>query len=151
MATYAAPPEDGTYFMNVQLSPATVKSGAVGKRLNPVVFPERGVISKATVVPVVTASSLTPTERTQVTLTAAFTPPFGAFYGTPNGTFVFRDGDANISPPLPASAKGKATLTTSSLVRGAHTISAAFISDDLYANATSAPITVTVGAAPPAP
>jgi hypothetical protein len=144
MATYAAPPEDGTYFMDVQLSPATVKSGAVGKRLNPVVFPERGVISKATVVPVVTASSLTPAEHTQVTLTAAFTPPFGAFYGTPNGAFVFRDADANISPPLPASAKGTATLTTSSLAQGAHSITAVFASDDLYLNATSRAVTVTV-------
>ena len=61
---------------------------------------------------------------------------------TPTGTVSFRDGDATVSVrPL---SGGRASLVTSSLTAGPHTLTAAYSGDPTFGASTSTPVTQTV-------
>ncbi|MEV7281491.1 Ig-like domain-containing protein [Streptomyces sp. NPDC093111] len=81
-------------------------------------------------------------EATPVTLTANVGPA-GA-----TGTVQFRDNGTALGAPVPV-AGGRATLTTSALTRGGHTLTAAFTPASTAHNpSASAGVTYTVDAAP---
>ena len=65
---------------------------------------------------------------------------------TPTGTVVFRDGTATLSTTTLAS--GGASYSTTALAVGAHSITASYSGDSIYAAAVSAASTVTINVAP---
>lgn len=79
-----------------------------------------------------------------VTLTATVAPA-GA-----TGTVNFRDGNTSIGTSTLNSA-GIATLATSTLAAGTHTITAIYAGDANFGSSTSAPVTITVGTVPCVP
>jgi hypothetical protein len=79
-----------------------------------------------------------------VTFTATVTGPVGA--GVPTGTVTFRDGSTALGT-VGLNAGGVAALTTSSLSRGTHTITAVYSGGGGLAGSTSAPLVQTVGKA----
>ncbi len=96
-----------------------------------------GVTATSTVL--TTAPTSTVTQGSPVTLNAAVTPAAA-------GTVQFRDGTALIGGPVTASG-GTATVTTSTLGVGPHTLTAAFTSTDpAFGSSMSATVSVTVTA-----
>jgi YVTN family beta-propeller protein len=93
--------------------------------------------------PSVSLSSSLPTSQyaQPVTLTAT-AGPNGSGGPIPGGTVTFSV-DGTAQPPVTLSS-GQATLTLSHLSGGAHTITAAYSGDSVYAAGTSAPLTQTV-------
>ncbi|HEX5004923.1 MAG TPA: Ig-like domain-containing protein, partial [Gemmatimonadales bacterium] len=82
----------------------------------------------------VLGSSLNPSTFGQsVTLTATVTSGIG----TPTGTVQFRDGVANVGAPVALNGSGVATLVTSTLSAGSHSMSAAYGGDATRAASTS--------------
>lgn len=81
-----------------------------------------------------------------VDLTATLAPSAAA------GTVQFKDGGTNVGSPVAVSS-GTATLSTTSLAAGSHSLTAQFIPTDssVYAPSTSAALTYLVGVAPDAP
>jgi Bacterial Ig-like domain (group 3) len=77
---------------------------------------------------------------TAVTLTASVTSPIT---GTLSGTVTFQDGASALGPPVTLSA-GTATLTTSGLTGGTHSITAVYGGDTTYAGGTSPALMQTV-------
>ena len=73
-----------------------------------------------------------------LTFTATVTPIAPAT-GVPRGYVLFEDGPVPIGA-APLDARGVATITTSSLGPGSHTLSAVYAGDGGYAISTSAPI-----------
>jgi parallel beta-helix repeat protein len=100
------------------------------------------VITKISTSTMVLSSSPTASVNSSVTFTATVS---GADGGTPTGFVGFFDG-ANVIGQGTL-VDGVATLTTSSLAIGSHTITAVYVDDANYANSTSAPITQTIGIA----
>lgn len=90
---------------------------------------------------VVTSSALNGNLAAPITFTAAV----AASAGTPTGTVTFRDGSTALGSPVTL-ASGSASLTTSALTAGTHTITAAYSGDTASAASTSAPITQTITA-----
>jgi cyclophilin family peptidyl-prolyl cis-trans isomerase len=81
----------------------------------------------------VTSSSGTSTSGQAVTFTATVTPPAGSS-GTPTGTVTFTDTTSGTTlGSAPLDTTGKATLTTSGLGSGTHTITAAYAGSGNYA------------------
>ena len=74
-------------------------------------------------------------------LPASLSPVFG-------GSVEFRDGTSSLGQ-VPVDASGRASLTTTSLAIGSHTITAVFSGDGLYAGSTSPALAQVV--LPPAP
>jgi acid phosphatase len=91
------------------------------------------------------SSSANPAAAGQsVTLTATVS----SASGKPTGTVTFTDG-SNTLGAAPLNGSGVATLTTSSLAPGSHSITAAYGGDANFTSSTSAPYSLTVHA--PAP
>jgi uncharacterized repeat protein (TIGR01451 family) len=79
------------------------------------------------------SSSLNPSLLGQsVTFTATVT----STGGTPTGTVQFKDGVNNLGSPVTLNGSGQATLTTSSLTAGTHTITAVYSGDSLFTTST---------------
>lgn len=78
----------------------------------------------------------------EITLTAAVTPSVTGDVG-PTGLVAFFDNDAPLGDPV-AVAGGTATLTTSELTLGTHTIVAKYAGSTHYATSTSAAATVDI-------
>jgi uncharacterized repeat protein (TIGR01451 family) len=92
-------------------------------------FSLKNTASTATAV----SSSLNPSLLGQsVTFTATVT----SAGGTPTGTVQFKDGVNNLGSPVTLNGSGQATLTTSSLTAGTHTISAVYSGDTLFGGST---------------
>src|SRR5262245_55239872 len=102
-----------------------------------------------------TALTSTPNPSTTgqaVTLRATVSPAPPAT-GVPTGTVQFRDGAANLGAPV-ALTTGVATLVTSALAVGSHSLTAVYSGDDDFLASTSAAVTQVVNAVaapPPAP
>ncbi len=64
--------------------------------------------------------------------------------GIPTGTIDFLDGNDRLGG-VPLNAAGVATLTTSNLAAGVHTIVAGYSGDRNFESSVSAPVTVTIG------
>ncbi|MEI7760190.1 MAG: Ig-like domain-containing protein [Thermoleophilia bacterium] len=93
----------------------------------------------------VTSNTASPAAGQPVTLTATVAAAARAW--SPTGTVQFKDGGITIGPNVPLDGAGRASLTTSSLRAGTHTITAVY-SPDLTNNtgtATSPARTTTVG------
>jgi len=83
------------------------------------------------------ASSANPSwQGDLVTLTATVSPEYT---GTPSGTVTFYDNGANIGSV--SLANGHASLSTTSLLLGAHTITASYGGDTNFLSSTSLPLT----------
>src|SRR6266571_935596 len=104
----------------------------------------------------VTSTSLTSTPNPAtvgqaVTLRATVSPAPPAT-GVPTGTVTFRDGAATIAGSPVTLVNGVATLVTSALATGSHSLTAVYSGDDDFLASTSAAVTQVVNAAPaPAP
>jgi Bacterial Ig-like domain (group 3)/FG-GAP-like repeat/FG-GAP repeat len=88
-------------------------------------------------------SSSSPTVGSVVTFTATTVSPDGV----PFGGATFYDGTSVLGTSA-LKADGSATFSTASLNQGAHTLTAAFNSNGPYAGSVSAPIVISVTAAP---
>lgn len=141
MATYSPP--TGQHFMDVQLTPANLKSGSIHKRFNWTVFPKYRTVTKKATTVTLTASDETPASGDDVTLTADVGMPLG-YADACNGIVQFKNGSSNLGSPKGLNVRGRAHLTTDALTVGEHSITAAFASDTIYLNHTSDPLTVTV-------
>jgi Bacterial Ig-like domain (group 3)/Concanavalin A-like lectin/glucanases superfamily len=92
-------------------------------------------------------SSLNPAPfATNVMLTATVAPKEGV--GVPSGSVVFMDGSTAIGSPMPLNA-GVATLPTSSLSAGTHSITAVYGGDTTYGGSTSNGLTQSIGGLKP--
>lgn len=92
-----------------------------------------------------TASATQLTTGQSVTFTATIAPQSRS--GVPTGSATFLDGQTQIgTSPLSA---GISSFTSASLSAGTHSITATYSGDATYAGSTSAPISITVGAAVP--
>lgn len=88
-------------------------------------------------------SSVNPSAPGQSVTFTAVVSPFAPAAGVPTGTVTFQDGAAVLgSVPL---ASGQATLSTSSLSVGTHSITAVYGGDATYAPSTSSPLSQRVG------
>ncbi|UWZ84669.1 protease pro-enzyme activation domain-containing protein [Occallatibacter riparius] len=98
-------------------------------------------VDSATLTPTtttLTVDNASPTQGTNITLTATLAP------SAATGTVTFNDGTTKLGTGTLAS--GKATFQTSSLSVGAHAITAVYGGDTSYASSTSTAVTVTVAA-----
>jgi hypothetical protein len=97
-----------------------------------------GTVSTATQTSLV--SSLNPSSYGQsVTLTATVTSPGG----TPTGTVTFYDGGVSLGS-APLSSGGQASLATSTLAAGTHSITAAYSGDSTFTGSTTNVLSQTV-------
>jgi Bacterial Ig-like domain (group 3) len=103
------------------------------------------VISSLAATTTTLAVSGTPAIGSTLTLTATVAPATGS--GTPTGQISFMDGLSTVIGTAPLSS-GKATLTTSTLALGGHTVTAVYGGDSTYASSTSSGTTITVTPVP---
>jgi len=99
-----------------------------------------------------TALTSTPNPSTAgqaVTLRATVSPAPPAT-GVPTGTVQFKDGLANLGLPV-ALTNGVATLVTSALTAGTHSLTAVYSGDDDFLGSTSAAVSQVVTAVAPPP
>jgi hypothetical protein len=94
-----------------------------------------------------TSSATSVVEGHSLTLTATVAAASGGT-GIPTGSATFLDGATALGSDA-LDAAGKATLTTSSLAVGSHSLSASYSGSTAFAVSTSSPITVQVTAAAP--
>ncbi|HYN71962.1 MAG TPA: Ig-like domain-containing protein, partial [Nakamurella sp.] len=92
-------------------------------------------VNKASTRSTVTSSRLTATRNTPVTFTATVTSTAPGS-GTPQGTARFRI-DGTLGAPVDLNAGGVATLTTSSLSVGSHTVAVVYAGNPSYLTSTS--------------
>jgi large repetitive protein len=98
------------------------------------------------VVNVATTTTTLATSNASVLLTAPVTftaQVTGSSTSLPTGNIVFKDGTATIGT-IGVNGSGVATLTTSTLSAGTHTITATYQGDTDYNSSTSAPLTQTI-------
>jgi uncharacterized repeat protein (TIGR01451 family) len=88
--------------------------------------------SKAATTTAVT-SSLNPSNLNQ---SVTFTATVSSTAGTPTGTVQFKDGGTNLGAPQALNGGGVATLSTSSLISGLHTITADYSGDSNFLTST---------------
>lgn len=88
------------------------------------------------------ASTTSPFLGTSVNLTAQVNK--GAGVPTPTGMVTFMDGTSTLGSPVGLDSTGKATLQTSSLSLGAHSITAQYSGDKFYVASASTVTTITV-------
>lgn len=93
-----------------------------------------------------TASPTTATAGDAVTLTAIVKPSSGS--AVPTGTVAFVDGSTNLGSSA-LDNTGTATLSTSSLAAGSHSITASYSGDSADNASTSSAVTVTINQATP--
>jgi sugar lactone lactonase YvrE/plastocyanin len=99
-------------------------------------------ISSTSTTTVLTAGGMGSLSGKPVTLTVTVTSPTG----TPTGNVIFRDGATNIGQGT-LNAQGVATLSTSALVTGPHTLTAVYQGDSSYLTSTSASLVETISLA----
>jgi len=104
------------------------------------------VVSSLAATTTTLAVSGTPTVGATLTLTATVAPAAGS--GTPTGQVTFTDGASTVIGTATLSS-GKATLTTSTLALGGHTVTAVYAGDSTYAPSTSSGTTVVITPVPP--
>jgi len=92
-----------------------------------------------------TASATTALVGASLTFSAAVTPASGG--GIPTGTVIFTDGGSAIGV-IDLDANGKASLVTSSLMAGVHSITAQYSGSGSYNASTSSAVSVTINALP---
>jgi len=92
----------------------------------------------------VTAAPNPATVGDAVTLTAAVDARAGQ--GAPTGTVQFFDGGAALGSPQPVDAAGTATLITSTLSEGTHSITAGYSGDSTFPASVSSPVSAVVNA-----
>ena len=100
---------------------------------------ELGVLLNTTLTPTATALTSSPNPSTfgqAVTFTATVTGQRGFYKGTPTGTVSFYDGTTNIGNSN-LNSGGVATLTTSTLAVGTHSMTATYNGDTNFASSTS--------------
>jgi hypothetical protein len=90
--------------------------------------PQSFTIAKAVTTTAVSSSSNPSATGQNVTFTATVT----SAAGTPTGTVQFKDGGANLGLAVTLNSSGVATLSTSSLSAGVHTITAEYNGDDNF-------------------
>ncbi len=96
------------------------------------------------------ASSLNPSALAQsVTFTATVTAGARGVTAVPSGTVTFYDGATSLGSATLSG--GQATLTTSTLILGSHSITAAYSGDSSFFQNTSAPLTQVVNLTGSAP
>jgi Bacterial Ig-like domain (group 3)/FG-GAP-like repeat len=93
-----------------------------------------------------TASATTATSGTSITFTAAVTPASGS--ATPTGTITFNDGSTALGTGT-LDGTGKATLATTALTVGSHTITAAYGGATAFDASTSTGVAITITATTP--
>ena len=103
--------------------------------------PLRQTVASVATTTTLTSSPTSPAPGQQVTFTATVSAPKG---GTPTGSVTFRiDGGSDTVVSL--NGGGQATLKTSTLSQGQHTISADYTSNStVFANSSAPPLSVTV-------
>ncbi len=95
-------------------------------------------------------STTTPTPGQQVVITATLQPSLvGSLAPSGTETIVFTDNGTAIGSPVVLTS-GTATLNTTSLASGIHSIVATYAGDTNFAGSASSPMTVTVAKATPA-
>jgi hypothetical protein len=99
----------------------------------------RQVIKSAPTYVTVTSSNEKPFEGQAVTLTATVSSPAA----TPTGTIEFRDGNKRIAI-VPLNEFLQATLTTSNLAAGTHTVTGVYSGDANFAASRSNPVRQTI-------
>jgi uncharacterized repeat protein (TIGR01451 family) len=132
----------GTYAMQASYSGDNIYSPSTSHILNQ-------VVQAAAIQPSTTTLSSTATQITlgqPVTLKAVVS----SNGGIPSGTVSFNDGTALLGT-LALDAMGQASLTTSSLTLGTHSITAAYGGSGTYGTSTSTAVTVTVTPVPLVP
>src|SRR5437867_1294825 len=98
------------------------------------------------------ASTPNPSTTGQAVTLRATVSPAPPATGGPTGTVTFRDGAATIAGSPVTLVNGVATLVTSALATGSHSLTAVYSGDDDFLASTSAAVTQVVNAAPaPAP
>lgn len=97
----------------------------------------------------IAASATSIATGAQETLTATVAAPAGST-ALPTGTVNFLDGTTSLGTGT-LDSKAAGTFSTTSLIAGSHSITAAYSGDATYAASTSAAITVTVTTPPPVP
>src|SRR5262249_37284011 len=103
------------------------------------------IVNRSVTVTSLSSSGNTFVFRQPVTFTAAV----AALVGTPTGNVTFNDG-STILGIAARNSSGLATLTTSALSPGAHTITADYSGDGNFTGSTSGPLTQIVNQAPTA-
>ena len=131
--TFAGLPEGAHFTVNTTEFAITYMGGLSGHH---VVLTALGTATTT----VLGVSPATSALGTPVTLTATVT---GAAGSGPTGTVTFFDGATSIGSG-PLNGAGVATLTTSALSQGTHTLTAVYGGDTSYAGSTSAPVAATV-------
>lgn len=135
------------YFMDVEISPATLASGALAQRFDAHRYPRvgttavenRGLVKATTTV--VTASSVTPAAAASVTLTATVTVAAGGTFGA-SGTITFKDGATTLGTGV--LSNGVATLVVSAgFTAGVHNVTATYPGTTYTVTSTSAARVIT--------
>jgi LPXTG-motif cell wall-anchored protein len=93
-----------------------------------------------------TTSLTTQPEEAEVGETVTLAATVTCTSGTPTGTVTFTDDDGTVIGTAPLDSQGIATLDTSSLAVGQHTITAHYDGDGSCPPSTSEPVTVTINA-----
>jgi hypothetical protein len=99
-------------------------------------------VSQAMTTTLLTASPLTTTAGQPVSLTATVSP-IAPGAGTPTGSVTFYDGATSIGVSA-LSPGGPATLTTSTLAAGPHSLTATYGGDAEFSTSTSSAVTATI-------
>jgi hypothetical protein len=135
----------GTYPYNAVFTP-TAPTVWITSTSAPVAFVVKALLPTPAVA--LTATSVAPNLGSPVTFTANVAPI--ATVNVP-GTVQFFDGTTSLAPAAAADATGMATLTTSALTLGAHSVTATFVPTDLttYNGNTSPALAVNVVAVAP--
>ena len=130
------------YFMDVEISPATLKDGTLRQRFDTRAYSSTGnrtALGTATVV--LTASTTTPVGGASLTLTVTCTAVSGT--DVPTGTVTFKDG-ATVLGTATLNGSGVATrVQAAGLTIGPHALTAVMPADSNFASATSPGLTVT--------
>jgi len=104
-----------------------------------------GAATTTTVTPSANPSSIGSSVTFTATVAASIAPVIGIrpnFAASPTGTVTFMDGSTTLGTGTLSS--GTATYSTASLSGGAHTITAVYGGDSIFAGSTSSPLTETV-------
>jgi len=128
---------------NILPGRALTQTGAVTLDSNLItVPPSTCTTASSTTTTTVTSTPNPSASGTPVTLTATVTPPAA---GTPTGTVTFKDG-TTVLGTAPVDGTGKATLTTSNLTPGTHSITAVYSGGPGFLTSVSPPLVQTVSA-----
>src|SRR5207253_7181649 len=86
------------------------------------------------------------TSGQSVTVTGTVIAASGS--GTPSGTLQFKDGSTNLGSRQTLNGSGQASVSTSSLTQGGHSITAVYSGDSTFSGSTSPAMSQTVNGPP---